>query len=384
MKKRLLVVHGGAPTAVINASLYGVIKEAEGRYDAVYGAKGGSGGILREEFADLLSLPKEDIERLPHTPGSMIGTSRDHIDAASYRKIVDVLIAHEIDTVLFNGGNGSMDTAGKIAREIQRRNRPIKVVGIPKTIDNDIAVTDHAPGFGSAARYLASSVQELAADVAALPIHVSVIEAMGRNTGWLTAAALIAKREGGYGPHLLFAPEVAFDEDRFLDEVSSLYKKHRHVVVVASEGLRYANGDPIVEPIFRTDRSVYYGDVSAHLAMLVIKRLGIKARSEKPGILGRSSIAYQSSVDRDEAILVGRKAVQAALEGDSEVMVGFKRISDEPYLVEPVLIPLEEVMLHEKTLPMEYLPSFGTVDESYLTWCKPLIGDPLADFSPVL
>lgn len=384
MKKHLLVVHGGAPTAVINASLYGVIKEAQGNYDKVYGARGGSGGILRQEFVDLLTLSEKDIELLPYTPGSMIGTSRDHIDAASYQKIVDILIAWEIDTVLFNGGNGSMDTAGKIAEEIKKRNRAIKVVGVPKTIDNDIAVTDHAPGFGSAARYLAASVQELSADVASLPIHVSVIEAMGRNTGWLTAAALIAKREGSYGPHLIYAPEVAFDEEKFLDEVSTLYAKHRQVVVVASEGLRSANGDPIVEPIFQSGRSVYYGDVSAHLAMLVIKRHGIKARSEKPGILGRSSIAYQSSVDREEAILVGRKAVQAALEGHSEVMVGFKRISDTPYLVEPILIPLEEVMLHEKMMPLEYLPSFGTIDERYLSWCEPLIGGQLAPFSPVL
>ena len=222
--------------------------------------------------------------------------------------------------------------------EIQRRNRPIKVVGIPKTIDNDIAVTDHAPGL------------EAPPVISLLPF---------RACGGCGGSADSCFRDRSDGPeygvadrrrthrkarrrlryHLLFAPEVAFDEGRFLDEVSSLYKKHRHVVVVASEGCAMPMA---IRSSSRssTDRSVYYGDVSAHLAMLVIKR-GIKARSEKPGILGRSSIAYQSSVDRDEAILVGKKAVQAALEGDSEVMVGFKRISDEPIWLNLFSSPLK-------------------------------------------
>ncbi|ADY12414.1 diphosphate--fructose-6-phosphate 1-phosphotransferase [Sphaerochaeta globosa] len=386
MHENLLIIHGGAPTAVMNASLYGVIKQAKdsGVCRHVYAARGGTQAVLTEDFIDLLTIDEQTIAQLPHTPASWIGTSRFHVSDDDYAKMVEVLLECNITGVFFNGGNGSMDACGKLARAIKAhpiaRSKGIRVVGIPKTIDNDLAITDHAPGFGSAARYLASSVQELSQDVASLPIHVCIIESMGRNAGWLTAAAALAKTEERVGPHLIYVPEVAFDEERFLDEARSLYEKHGGVVVVASEGLRTTEGSPIVKPIFQVGRSVYYGDVSAHLCNLVIQKLGIKARSEKPGILGRCSIAFQSEVDRDEAILAGREAVKALLEGKSEVMVGFERINSEPYLCKTILIPLEQVMLHERTLPIQYVRDAGKIDEAYLAWCKPLIGSPLASF----
>ncbi|NLE16714.1 MAG: diphosphate--fructose-6-phosphate 1-phosphotransferase, partial [Spirochaetales bacterium] len=329
MYENVLIVHGGAPTAVMNASLYGVIKEAKdsGVCRHVYAARGGTQAVLTKNFIDLLTIDEQTIEQLPFTPASWIGTSRFHVSEEDYAMMVEILLAYDITGVFFNGGNGSMDACGKLAKAVkahpQARQKGIRVVGIPKTIDNDLAITDHAPGFGSAARYLASSVQELSQDVASLPIHVCIIESMGRNAGWLTAAAALAKTEESVGPHLIYVPEVAFDEEQFLDEAKCLYEKHGGVVVVASEGLRTKTGEPIVKPIFQVGRSVYYGDVSAHLCNLVIQRLGIKARSEKPGILGRCSIAFQSDVDREEAVLVGRAAVKAMLEGRSEVMVGF-------------------------------------------------------------
>lgn len=386
MYENVLIVHGGAPTAVMNASLYGVIKEAKdsGVCRHVYAARGGTQAVLTRNFIDLLTIDEQTIEQLPFTPASWIGTSRFHVSDEDYAKMVEILLAYDITGVFFNGGNGSMDACGKLAKAVkahpQARQKGIRVVGIPKTIDNDLAITDHAPGFGSAARYLASSVQELSQDVASLPIHVCIIESMGRNAGWLTAAAALAKTEESVGPHLIYVPEVAFDEEQFLDEAKCLYEKHGGVVVVASEGLRTKTGEPIVKPIFQVGRSVYYGDVSAHLCNLVIQRLGIKARSEKPGILGRCSIAFQSDVDREEAVLVGRAAVKAMLEGRSEVMVGFERIGSEPYLCRTILIPLEEVMLHERTLPVEYIKNAGRIDDSYLTWCKPLLGSALASF----
>lgn len=386
MYENVLIVHGGAPTAVMNASLYGVIKEAKdsGVCRHVYAARGGTQAVLTRNFIDLLTIDEQTIEQLPFTPASWIGTSRFHVSDEDYAMMVEILLAYDITGVFFNGGNGSMDACGKLAKAVkahpQARQKGIRVVGIPKTIDNDLAITDHAPGFGSAARYLASSVQELSQDVASLPIHVCIIESMGRNAGWLTAAAALAKTEESVGPHLIYVPEVAFDEEQFLDEAKCLYEKHGGVVVVASEGLRTKTGEPIVKPIFQVGRSVYYGDVSAHLCNLVIQRLGIKARSEKPGILGRCSIAFQSDVDREEAVLVGRAAVKAMLEGRSEVMVGFERIGSEPYLCRTILIPLEEVMLHERTLPVEYIKNAGRIDESYLTWCKPLLGSALASF----
>ena len=395
MKDNMLIVHGGAPTAVMNASLYGAITAAQksGVVDSIYGARGGSRSLLTGDYIDLSALSREALEKLPYTPASFIGTSRFPVDN-DYAAIADKLVEQDIRYLLFNGGNGSMDTCGKIAAAIARRapGKGIRVVGIPKTIDNDIAVTDHAPGFGSAARYLAASVSELAQDVASLPIHICIVESMGRNSGWLTAAAALAKTAGRseasfseqsqLGPHLIYVPEVPFDEEEFLDEAKTLYDRYGGVVVVASEGLKTGDGKPIVPPLFQTGRSVYYGDVSAHLCATVIRKLGIKARSEKPGILGRCSIAHQSALDRDEAILAGAEAVKAALSGQTAVMVGFRRISSKPYRCETFLIPIEEVMLHERTLPLEYLnPEKNGVNGNFLEWCGPLIGGPLADFA---
>ena len=301
IKGNMLIVHGGAPTAVINASLYGAVTEAKksGCVDHIYGAAGGSGSIVSGNYIDLGNLSDEILDRLPYTPGSAIGTSRTPLVEKDYEAIVAALKAHNIKWLLFNGGNGSMDACGKIASRTGTAG--ISVVGIPKTIDNDIAVTDHAPGFGSAARYLAASVREVCYDVASLPIHVCVIEAMGRNAGWLTAAACLATDKGVPGPQLILVPEKPFDQDEFLDTISSMHKKYGGVVVVASEGLKDVTGTPIVPPIFQVGRSVYYGDVSAHLCNTIIQKLGIKARSEKPGILGRASIAWQSSIDPNQA-----------------------------------------------------------------------------------
>lgn len=384
MKGNMLIVHGGAPTAVINASLYGAITEAK-KYpeiEKIYGARGGSGSIVTGDFINLTNLHQEDLQRLPFTPGSAIGTSRTPLVEEDYIAIVQALQQHNIKWLLFNGGNGSMDACGKVAAKAQGTG--ISVVGIPKTIDNDIAVTDHAPGFGSAARYLAASVRELCYDVASLPIHVAVIEAMGRNAGWLTAATSLAGSPGEGGPHLIYVPERPFNQEEFLDKAGSLYRRHGGVVVVASEGLKDETGVPIVPPIFQVGRAVYYGDVSAHLANLVIQKLGIKARSEKPGILGRSSTAWQSDLDRDEAIVAGQEAVRAALAGETAVMVGFRRLpstAQQPYRCETFLIPVEEVMLKERILEEKYLlPTGDGITQEFADWCKPLIGGSLPEF----
>jgi 6-phosphofructokinase 1 len=382
MNGNLLVVHGGAPTAVLNASLYGVIHSAQesGEVERILGARGGTEAMLKGDFIDLGTLDERTLALLPSTPGSYIGTSRYPLEENDYERILEVLNDHCVNYVLFNGGNGTMDACGKLAQAAARthRSQHIQVVGIPKTIDNDIAVTDHAPGFGSAARYLAASVAELALDVAALPIHVCIIESMGRNTGWLTAASALAHP---FGPHLLYVPEIPFDEEQFLDEAKTLFERIGGVIVVASEGLKKKDGSLLVPPVFKTGRSVYYGDVSSYLSSLVIKKLGIKARSEKPGILGRCSLAHQSALDREEAILAGIEAVKAALSGGTAVMVGFKRLSTFPYQAETVLIPIEEIMLHERKLPIEYIDEKNGIRDSYLEWCRPLIGGPLAPFA---
>ena len=375
-----LIVHGGAPTAVINASLYGAVTEARKHpeIEHFYAAIGGSGAVLKEHFLDLFTAPKEELELLLHTPGSAIGTSRDPLETEDYDQMARVIARHNIRYVFFTGGNGSMDTCGKVYQACCRAGVDVNVVGIPKTIDNDISVTDHAPGFASAARYIAETTAEISQDVRGLPIHVCVIEAMGRNAGWIAAASALARSGDGDGPDLIYLPEVPFDEDAFLTEVERLHREKGGVVVVASEGLRKADGGPIVEPIFQVGRAVYYGDVSAHLANLVIRKLGIKARSEKPGIAGRASAAYQSRLDRDEAVEAGSTAVRAAVEGKNGVMVGFRRLPGEEYRAETILIPIEEVMLHERTMPKEFIAENGhDVTQAFIDWCRPLLGEPV-------
>ena len=331
MKKNLLVIHGGGPTAVINSSLYGAGMEARqsGKVDRILAARYGTGGLMKEEFIDLTDVSEERLSALRETPGSAIGTSRDQLEEAEYERMTEVCVKHNIGYILFNGGNGTMDTCGKMFRMCEKKGLDIKVMGIPKTTDNDIAVTDHSPGFGSAARFIAQSTKELIADVRGLAIHVVVLEASGRNAGWITAASAMAEDEDGLKPDLIYLPEIPFDEDKYIRDIEELLKTKTGIVVVASEGLKDKDGNPVVKPIFKVGRSTYFGDVSAHLANLVIQRLGYKARGEKPGLLGRASIPLQSITDREEAEEAGRAACRAVLAGESGKMAAFRRISTE-------------------------------------------------------
>ncbi len=381
MKGNLVIIHGGGPTAVLNCSLYGAVTEAldSGAVDHVYGAVGGTGGLLEGRLLDFNAIPREELDKLPRTPATAIGTSRDALEAEDYARMAAVLAEHDIRYVLMNGGNGTMDACGKLAAAC--RGRGIPVMGIPKTMDNDIAVTDHCPGFGSVARYMAGTVRELGVDVRSLPIHVVVLESLGRNAGWATAAAALARWGDGDAPHLVYPPERPFQEDEFLDQVKSLYDRLGGVVVVASEGLHDAASVPIVPPIFQTGRSTYFGDVSSHLAQMVVRRLGIKARSEKPGILARASIAWQSPVDAAEAEEAGRAACRAVLAGETGQMVAFRRLSTAPYRCETFLVPIEQVMLGERVLPPEYMPAPGVITPEFCDWCRPLLGPPLPDMA---
>lgn len=374
-----LIVHGGAPTAVINASLYGAVEEAKKhpQIDKIYAALGGSGGVLRRRFLDMKTVPQSKLDLLPFTPASAIGTSREHLTPEDYAQMAQIIKEQNIRFVFFNGGNGSMDTCGKVYQACRAIHADVQVVGIPKTIDNDIAITDHAPGFGSAARYIAATTSEVCQDVRALPIHVCVLETMGRNAGWITAASALA-RDTGFGPDLIYLPELPFEEEQFLADVERLHREQKGILVVVSEGLKAKTGEPIVEPIFQMDRAVYYGDVSSHLANLVIRKLGIKARGEKPGLCGRASIPHQSELDREEAILAGKTAVRAAMEGQNGVMVGLERLEQESYAIRPILIPIQQVMLEERLMPRTYINDAGNdVTEAFCHWCRPLLGRPL-------
>lgn len=378
MADNLLIIHGGGPTAVLNASLYGAVKEAKRNafLSHIYGAKNGTGGLIRRELIELEKVPEEALSLLLTTPGSAIGTSRDPLEEAQYEAMARILKEKEIRYVLMNGGNGTMDTCGRLYEACRAAGHQVYVVGIPKTMDNDIAITDHAPGYGSAALYMARSVREVAADVRSLPIHAVVIEASGRNAGWITAASALADRGDGLGPDLIYLPERAFEEERFLSDVSDCLSRKKGLVIVVSEGLHDAEGRPIVPPIFQTKRATYFGDVSSHLAGLIVRRLGYKARGEKPGLLGRASISLQSPVDVLEARICGKEACRAALQGENGKMVALRRLSTEPYQVEPFLTDIHEVMMHERKMPDEFINEAGNgVTRAFLDWARPLLGE---------
>lgn len=383
MTQNMLIVHGGGPTAVLNCSLFGAIDEAKksGKVGKIYGALGGMHGVVTERFVRLDQADDAALALLTTTPGSAIGTSRDAMEQADYQKVAEILKKRDIRFALFNGGNGTMDTCGKVYRACKEAGLDILVAGIPKTIDNDIAVTDHTPGFASAARYMAGTVQEICADVRSLPIHVCVIEAMGRNAGWIAAASALARQDPELGPDLIYLPERDFSEEAFLADVETRWAKGKGVVAVVSEGLHGPGRKSLVPPIFQTGRSVYFGDISAHLAQLVVKELGIKARSEKPGLAGRASIFWRSEIDCGEAEAAGRAAVQAVLAGQTGVMPALRRLGNAPYRSEQFLVPIEQVMLTERVLPQEYItPAGNGVTQAYVDWLAPLMGQPLPRF----
>ena len=388
-KRNIIVGQSGGPTSVINSSLAGVYKNAVERgFDKVYGMLHGIQGLLDEQYIDLSTQihSELDIELLKRTPSAFLGSCRYklpeiHEDRAIYEKIFDILNKLEIYAFIYIGGNDSMDTIKKLSDYAIITGQTQKFLGVPKTIDNDLALTDHTPGYGSAARFIAASTQEVGEDVKSLPIHVCIMEAMGRNAGWITAASALARRKQGDAPHLIYLPERNFNEDEFLEDVSRLQKKQGGVVVLVSEGLHDANGESIVPPIFKSERAVYYGDVSSHLANLVVKKLGVKARSEKPGLCGRASVALQSPVDREEARQAGTVALRSAVEGNSGVMVGFERVPGTVYQMKTKLVPIKEVMLYERKMPDNFINERGNdVTQEFVDWCRPLIGDPLPEF----
>lgn len=388
--KNLLIAQSGGPTAAINATVAGIVTGAgaSGKIDKIYGAVNGIKGVLEEKFVSLNAVLKDMgcVELLCHTPAAALGSCRFKLDSVEdnkeqYERIVEVLRKYNIGYFIYIGGNDSMDTVHKLSVYAKMTSSPVRIIGVPKTIDNDLTLTDHSPGYGSAARFIAASAQEVGEDVKSLPIHVCIMEAMGRNAGWITAASALARRKQGDAPHLIYLPERNFNEDEFLEDVSRLQKEQGGVVVLVSEGLHDANGESIVPPIFKSERAVYYGDVSSHLANLVVKKLGVKARSEKPGLCGRASVALQSPVDREEARQAGAVALRSAVEGNSGVMIGFERVPGTVYQMKTKLVPIKEVMLYERKMPDNFINERGNdVTQEFVDWCRPLIGDPLPEF----
>ena len=333
---------------------------------------------MEEKLVDLTDLPSADIERLKNTPGSAVGTCRYKVTEDDHERIVQVLRKHHVGYFLYNGGNDSMDTCHKVSKIVD----DIKVIGVPKTIDNDLAVTDHCPGFGSAARYAAVTTLEYGLDIRALPIHVGVIEIMGRNAGWLVASTSLARAAGFEAPHLIYFPERPFFKEQFLEDVVAAQGKYgTGIVVTVSEGIKFENGDAVADAgIVDGFGHKIPGGTAMALSNILLQN-GIKSRAEKPGLVGRSSKLLVSEVDREEAFAVGKESVLAAAEGRSGYMVGYKRLPGDEYKIDYELIELSKVANAEKLLTDDLINAQGNdVTEAFVEYCRPLIGGNLPDY----
>jgi len=380
----LLIAHGGGPTPVINSSLRGVVEQAkkQPQIGGIYGARFGVEGVLNEAFIDLGAQSEAAIRGLSSTPASALGSCRRKLKSDDYPRILDVFKKYDIRYFLYNGGNDSMDTCNKIAALAKDSGYEMRVIGVPKTIDNDLMHTDHCPGFGSAARYVAVSTLELWKDVQSLPIHVCIMEVMGRNAGFITAVSALARKSEGCGPHLIYLPERPFIREQFLEDVSAWHKRAGGVLVVVSEGLCGPDGAPLSDSgVVDGFGHKVPGGVSQHLSELVIRELGIKSRSEKPGLLGRCSIPLQSPVDRDEAYQVGALAVRAACEYKTGFMVSITRECEDPYRAGYGLVPLSEVANAERKFPDNWINARGNdINPDFIKYCAPLMGAALPDY----
>ena len=386
-RSTLVVGQSGGPTAVINCSLLGVVEEAIGHPEigSVLGLVNGIEGALQENLLDLGRQPASILGGLCRTPASALGSCRRKLSPADYERILEVFRAHDVRYFLYIGGNDSMDTSMQIERLARAEGYDLQVVGIPKTIDNDLPHTDHCPGYGSVARWVARSVMDIGKDLFSMRTFMSVyvLEVMGRNAGWLSAAAGLANRPENPLPLVICLPEQPFDRSRFLEQVALKYREFGYALVVTSEALRSGDGrlvaDESAAPVVDAfGHKVVYG-VGDFLTRMIQGELGLKSRSERPGTVQRAAMACVSPVDQAEAREAGRAAVRLALDGRSGQMVTLERLSDRPYRCTTGAAPLLEVANREKLIPSEFLIPFG-VTQQFLTYAAPLIGEPLPDY----
>jgi len=365
----LLYAQSGGVTAVINATASAVIAEARARKVKVLAARNGILGALREELIDTSKESAAAIRALAHTPGGAFGSCRVKLksldeDRARYERLLDVLRAHDVRWFLYNGGNDSADTAHKVSKLAAEFGYPLTCVGVPKTVDNDLAVTDCCPGFGSAAKYTAVSVREAALDVAAMAetsTKVFVYEAMGRHAGWLAAAAGLAGKTANDAPHLILFPERPYEEAGFLARVEEIVAKVGYCVVVASEGIRTADGRFVADAGGGKDSfgHTQLGGVASFLAGRVKHELGMKVHWTLPDYLQRSARHIASKTDLDQALAVGKAAVQYALAGRNATMPVIVRTSDAPYRWKIAPAPLEKIANREKKMPANFIRKDG-------------------------
>ncbi|MBD3305095.1 diphosphate--fructose-6-phosphate 1-phosphotransferase [candidate division KSB3 bacterium] len=383
LRGKLVFAQSGGPTAVFNTSACGVIQEAlnnADRFEAVYGAVNGIMGVLHENMIDLSQEDPATIEGLRYTPASTLGTCRRKLDETDLERILDVFKAHNIRYFLYNGGNDSMDTAHKVSAMATAAGYEMRVMGIPKTVDNDLVETDHCPGFGSAARFMTLATRYVGRDTesgALTTTSITIMEIMGRDAGWLTGSTAIGREDERDAPHLIYLPEVPFTLDKFLDDVQKVHDRLGFAVIAVSEGVRDPDGKLLLKSSsVDAFGHVQLGGVGDFLAKLVMDKLKIKARANIPGTIQRALISHASPVDLDEAYLVGQMAVKYALEGHNGSMVSLVRTSDTPYACTTGLAPLEKVANAAKPVPRDYINADGNdVTEQFLTYVTPLVGE---------
>jgi 6-phosphofructokinase 1 len=387
MATRLLVGQSGGPTAAINSSLVGVVEAAleASEIGGVYGAVDGVEGLLEGRVIDLARETAATRHALRRTPAAALGSCRYKLQPGDADRLLDRFARLGVNRVVYIGGNDSSDTAHRLATRAAETGQALRVIVVPKTIDNDLPLTDHCPGYGSIARFVAAALQDVGRDTETM--HrvdpVKIVEVMGRNAGWVVAASALGKRDEDDPPHLLYPPERPLDPERFLREVEAVYRRLGHVVVVVAETVRAPDGRFVGEVERKVTDSFGHRrlvEPARRLAALVEDRLGLRARYDRPGTLQRMSSTALSEVDLEEACQAGRHAVRALLAGHTDQMVTLIRPPGPVYRCDYGLVPLAEIANREKLLPDEWLPTpEQPIHPEFRAYAEPLIGGPLPE-----
>ena len=383
MKGNVLIVQSGGPTAVINSSCCGIIQEAlrhKNEIGEIYGAVNGILGVLNEEILDFRKEDATTIELLRRTPSSALGSCRYKLAEKDYTRVLDVIAAHNIRHCFFIGGNDTMDTADKVNKLAKVHGNELLVIGVPKTVDNDLIGTDHCPGYPSVARWLAIAVRDAGLDTKAIYTtdRVKIIETMGRDSGWLTASTALARDEPRDPPHLIYLPERPFSEKKFLLDVKGVYDELGYVVITVCEGLKDKEGRALVESRAKVDVDNFghpqLGGIADFLCYLIKDKLGIKARFDKPGTIQRVSMMCASKIDLEEAYQAGQTAVKQAVQGKSGYMIALERAPGKKYRCTMGLIELKRVANLKRMVPNEFINKDGNdVTKKFLEWARPFM-----------
>ena len=391
LKGNAVVGQSGGPTAAINATLAGVIKGAliakeEGIIDKIYGMRNGIEGFLREDLIDLYEIFKDEsnLETLKATPAAALGSCRKKMgdpekDKDTYEKLIAIFKKYNIRYFFYIGGNDSMDTVSKLSRYAKEQDYEMRVVGVPKTVDNDLAATDHTPGFGSAAKFVATTVKEILRDVSVYTVKaVTIVEIMGRDAGWLTASAALPILSGGKAPDLIYLPERAFDIEKFIESVKAAMEDHPAVLVAVSEGIKLANGRYVGEGIDDGKVDAFghkqLSGAGKSLELLLKDRLGCKVRSIELNLPQRCAAHILSATDINESVMIGMNAVKFAKEGQTGIMVTVTRNEGDEYSVTVDCADISKIANAVRSVPSEYINEEGNgITEAGLSYLAPLI-----------